>query len=75
MNAGCDTRAVAKRFDQAVRAMDARSIDADGRMRLGSQQANAEGAFLASFFSGTLGLVVFVVCAAALAALLVWLFA
>ena len=66
---------MSKRFDGAVRDMDAASIDPDGRMRLGSQQARAEGVFLTSLFSGRFGVVVFAVCCAALAALVVWLWA
>ena len=58
-----------------MRAMDTQRADDDGRVRLGGTQARAEGVFLASFFSGTFGLVVFVVCIAAVAALLVWLYA
>jgi hypothetical protein len=67
--------AVAKRFDEAMRAMDSQRADGDGRIRLGGTQARAEGVFLASLFGGAFGAVVFAICVAALAALLVWLYA
>jgi hypothetical protein len=35
----CNLPVMSKRFDGAVRDMDTASIDPDGRMRLGSQQA------------------------------------
>jgi hypothetical protein len=66
---------VAKRFDEAMQAMDSQRADGDGRIRLGGTQARAEGVFLASLFSGKFGVVVFVVCLVALAALLVSLYA
>jgi hypothetical protein len=65
---------VSKRLDEATRAMDSQGVDADGRIRLGGTQARAEGVFLTSLFSGVFGVVVFVLCVAALAALLVWLY-
>jgi hypothetical protein len=63
-----------KRFDEASRAMDTQGVDGDGRIRLGGTQARAEGVFLTSLFSGTFGVVVGLVCVAALTALLVWLY-
>jgi hypothetical protein len=66
---------VAKRLDDAIRAMDTQNVDGDGRLRLGGTQARAEGVFLTSLLTGTFGLVVGAVSVAALAALLVWLFA
>ncbi len=66
---------MSKRLDEAMRAMDTQRADGDGRVRLGGTQSRAEGVFLVSFFSGTFGLVVFLVCLAALIALLVWLYA
>ena len=64
-----------KRLDDAMRAMDTQRADGDGRVRLGGTQVRAEGVFWAELFSGTFGVVVFAVSTAALAALLVWLYA
>jgi hypothetical protein len=63
-----------KPLDEAMRAMDTQNVDGDGRVRLGGTQARAEGVFLSSLFSGTFGVVLGVVCVAAMAAPLFWLF-
>jgi hypothetical protein len=60
---------VAKRLDEALRAMDAQRVDDDA-----SSLARADGAFLYTLLSGTVGLVAATVSVAALAALLIWLF-
>ena len=64
-----------KRLESAMRAMDSQNRDGDGRLRLGGTQSRAEGVFLASLFDGAFGWIVFAVCVAGLAALLVWLYA
>jgi hypothetical protein len=66
---------VTKHLDEAMRAMDSQRADGDGRLRLGGTQARAEGVFWAELFRGTFGIVVFAICVAALAALLIWLYA
>jgi hypothetical protein len=66
---------MAGNLDRALRQMDTQNRDADGRLRLGGTQSRAEGVFLASLFDGVFGRIVFAVCVAALAAILVWLYA
>jgi hypothetical protein len=54
--------------------MDANAADDDARWRL-STPARADYAFWDTLLAGTAGWAVFAVCVAALAALLIWLFA
>jgi hypothetical protein len=64
---------MAGRFDRSVRNMDANSVDADGRWRL-STPSRADYAFWNTLLAGKAGWAVFAVCAAAFAAILIWLF-
>jgi hypothetical protein len=62
-----------KRLDRAIDTMDENAADADGRWRL-STPAKSDYAFWDVLLRGWVGWVVGLGCAAALAALLVWLY-
>jgi hypothetical protein len=62
------------RFDRAVDEMDANAWDADGKWRL-SSPARMDYAFWNELLRGWVGWAMFALCAAAVAALLVWLYA
>jgi hypothetical protein len=63
-----------RRFQRSLSEMDANASDADGKWRL-STPARADYAFWNTFLAGWVGWAIFAVCAAALALLLIWLYA
>jgi hypothetical protein len=65
---------VSKRLEDSLDAMDANSVDDDGKWRL-STPARADYAFWSSLLRGWVGRAVFAGCIAALTALIVWLYA